>query len=77
MPVIDIDIIQLKYKKFSNLMRDIRYLGHSNNYFDRKTTFENKNYFKRVEEIYWEKYSNKDQLIAQLEIIYLSGWKND
>ena len=74
-PVIDIDIIELRYKKFSKLLSDIRYLGHSNIYEDRKKTFEMKNYFKRVEEYYWKKYSIDNKLNSKIEIIYISGWK--
>ena len=74
--VIDIDTIQLRYKTFSNLLKDIRYLGHSNLNVGRKSFFEKKNYFKKVEEIYWKKFSNNSQLIANIEIIYISAWKN-
>ena len=74
--VIDIDTIQLRYKTFSNLLEDIRYLGHSNINVGRKSFFEIKNYFKKVEEIYWKKFSNNNQLIANIEIIYISAWKN-
>ena len=75
MPVLEIDTIQLKYKNFNNLLNDIRYLGGSNLSIDRKQIFENKNYFKKVEQIYWKNYSNGDEIILQLEIIFLSSWK--
>ena len=35
-----------------------------------------KNYFKKVEEMYWKKFSNNNQLNAKIEIIYISAWKN-
>jgi hypothetical protein len=30
-----------------------------------------------VEEIYWEKFSKNKQLLLKLQIIYISGWKDD
>jgi hypothetical protein len=76
-PVIEIDILKLKYKKFSQLLKDIRYIGGTYIYNDRKKKFENKKYFKKVEEIYWNKYSEDNMLISNFEIIYFSGWKED
>ena len=76
-PVIEIDTLELRYKKFSSLLRDIRYLGNSNIYEDRKKLFERKNYFKKVEEIYFKNYTNNNQFILQLEIIYITAWKEN
>ena len=76
-PVIELETIELRYNKFSNLLNDIRKIGNSNIYNDRKKTFEFKNYFKIVEEIYWKKYSKNNKLNLQLEIMYVSGWKED
>jgi len=74
-PVIEIDTIQLKYKKFSNLLNDVRNLGSSNVFNDRKKNFENKNYFKKAEKMYWDLYSNKKEVFLLLEVIFFSGWK--
>ena len=74
-PVIELDTIQLRYKKFSSLLNDIRFMGNSNARYDRKKKFEKKNYFNKVEEIYWKKFSNKNELILQFEIVYISCWK--
>ena len=76
-PVIEVDTLELRYKKFSSLLRDVRYLGNSNVYEDRKKNFERKNYFKKVEEIYFENYSNSNQFILQLEILYITAWKEN
>jgi len=76
-PVIEKDILELRYKKFSSLLKDVRNLGNSYMYLDRKKTFENKKYFKKIEDIYWNRYSNNNQLILSLEIIFISGWKKD
>ena len=75
MPLLETDTIQLRYKDFFKLLNDIRYLGNTNIYLDRKKNFENKNYFKKVEEFYWKKYSNNDEIILQIETIYITAWK--
>ena len=76
-PLIDIDTFYLKYKKFNKLLNDIRYLANTNITNNRKKKFENKNYFNEVEKLYWNKYSNNNEIILQLEIIFISGWKED
>ena len=76
-PLIDIDIIEIRYKKFYNLMNDIRSLGLSNIYIDRKNSFENKKYFHNIEETYRKKFFDKNEFISTLEVIYISGWKED
>ena len=75
--LIDNDFIELRYKNFKELINDIKYLGQSYLYLDKKKNFENKRYFKKVEEIYWKKYSFKDKLYSKHQIIFLSGWKYD
>ena len=74
-PVIERDILKFYYSNLHDLFKDLRYMGNSNVYYDRKSTFEKKNYFKKVEDIYFKKYSNNKKLIAQMEVIYISGWK--
>ena len=76
-PVFEIDVINLKYQSFCSLLNDIRYLGLTNISFDRKKKFEIKNYFNKVEEIYWNKFSYNNELQLKLEIIYITGWKDD
>lgn len=75
-PIIERDTLKLYYNNLYDLLKDLRYMGNSNTYRDRKSTFENKNYFKKVENIYCKKYSNNKKLIAKVEVIYISGWKN-
>ena len=76
-PVIEVDNIQLKYNKFSSLLKDLRYLGNTYLYNDRKKNFESKNYFKKIEEIYWNKFSLNNQLLLSLDVIFITGWKYD
>ena len=74
-PVIERDILKLQYNTFSDLMKDLRYMGNSNNLYDRKSTFEKKTYFKKVENIYYKNYSNNKKLLTQIEVLYITGWK--
>ena len=74
-PVIEKDTLKFYYNNFYALLKDLRYMGNSNIYYDRKSTFEKKNYFKKVEDIYFKKYSSNKKLIANIEVIYISGWK--
>ena len=74
-PIIDIDNLVFYYKNLSDLLKDIRFLGNSYFFNDRKKTFEKKLYFKQVEEIYMKKYSNNQKLVMQIQIIYITGWK--
>ena len=74
-PLLEIDTFYLKYKDFSKLLRDVRYLGNSNVYFDRKKSFETKRYFTKAEELYWQFYSNNEELILTIEVLIISGWK--
>lgn len=76
-PIIDIDTIELRFSNFKNLLSDIRYMGHTNIYDDKKKNFENKNYFNKLEKLYWNKYSVNNKLIANIEIIYISAWKKN
>ena len=73
--LIDVDTMIFKYESFPKLLTDIRNLGNSYMYFDRKNKFEYREYFKILEEIYWNKFSKNNKLNLTLEIIYFSGWK--
>ena len=42
-----------------------------------KKYLKKKNYFKKVEEIYRKNYTNNNQFILQLEIIYITAWKEN
>ena len=66
--VIERDTLKLQYNNFSDLMKDLRYMGNSNNLCDRKSTFEKKTYFKKVENIYYKNYSNNKKLLTQIEV---------
>ena len=73
--LIDIDTLNFQYNSFEKLLSDIKKLGNSYILIDRKKNFENKKYFKKIEEIYWKQFSKNNKLYLTLEIIYFSGWK--
>jgi len=73
--LIDIDTLNFQYKNFQKLLSDIKNLGNSYVFIDRKKKFENKQYFKKAEEIYWKKFSKNNKLNLTIKIIYFSGWK--
>jgi len=73
--LIDIDTLNFQYENFQKLLSDIKNLGNSYVFIDRKKKFENKQYFKKAEEIYWKKFSKNNKLNLTIKIIYFSGWK--
>ena len=74
-PVIEIENLELRYKDFESLINDVRYLSNSYYFYDRKIKFEKKNYFKKAEEIYWQKFSRNNEIILSCEVVFFSGWK--
>ena len=73
--LIEIDTIDLKYENFEKLLYDMKHLGSGYLLNDRKKTFERKEYFKKAEEIYWDKFSKNNKLNLTFEILFFSGWK--
>ena len=67
--LIDNEYIELRYQNFNDLIKDIKRLGQSYLYLDKKQIFENKKYFNKVEEIYWKKYSKNDKLYCKHQIM--------
>ena len=57
------------------MLNDVKNLGNSYIFSDRKNKFEYKRYFKKLEETYWNKNSDNNKINLTLEIIYFSGWK--
>lgn len=76
--VIDSEIINVSYINLTKLIEDIRFMGESNCTTNKKTSFENKRLFKRLESIYQDKFSNDNgEIMADFELIFLSGWSDD
>ena len=76
----DIELYGGAYKRFIDVF-SIDFLTQSlknNNFYyfyDRKIKFEKKNYFKKAEEIYWQKFSRNNEIILSCEVVFFSGWK--
>lgn len=73
-PSIHTDKITVDYKVFSKLLKDVRNLKLSYSYKDKKQNFENKNYIKKLEEIYRKKYFNKSYVL-EIDVNIISAWK--
>ena len=75
-PSIYSDTISIRYSKFSKLLNDVRSLKLSYCHKDKKSHFENKNYFNIVESNYKKKYFN-GSYILDLKVNIISAWKNN
>ncbi len=73
-PSIHTDTITIDYKFFDKLLKDVKTMNLSYSYFDKKEKFENKNYFKKLEEIYKKNFSNIN-FILEIKINIISAWK--
>ncbi len=73
-PSIHTDTITIDYKFFDRLLKDVKTMNLSYSYLDKKETFENKNYFKKLEKIYKKTYS-KNNFILEIKINIVSAWK--
>ncbi|WP_350335421.1 methyltransferase domain-containing protein [Coralliovum pocilloporae] len=75
LPVIDQDAITVRYSTFIDLIRDIRAMGGTSAFADKRTPALNRSILHRAEALYQEKYSDSDGRIrATFQIISFSGW---
>ena len=72
-PLVNTEMINLEYKKFNNLLQDIRSMNLSYYYKDKKNTFEKKIYFKQLEKNF--KKNSKNNLNLTSNFYLISGWK--
>ena len=73
-PSIHSDNFSINYSIFKNLLKDVRNTKLSYCHFGKKSNFENKKYFEKLESIYKKKYfDNNFELDIKVNII--SGWK--
>lgn len=76
LPVIDSDTLTVRYDNASALMKDLRAMGMTNPLTERSRKPLSKAFFKRVNEVYADRFSDPDGRIrASFTIIYLAGWK--
>ncbi len=73
-PSIYSDSISIGYSSFQKLLEDIKKMNISYSCIDKKNNFENKNYFKVLENFYKKKYFNED-FELEINVNILSGWK--
>ena len=72
-PLVDYEIIDLRYKQFNKLLNDVRSMNLSYYQKDKKNTFEKKSYFSKLEGNF-EKENDHFNLKSNFYII--SGWKD-
>ncbi|MBL4756281.1 MAG: methyltransferase domain-containing protein [Rhizobiales bacterium] len=75
LPVVDKDIIKVRYASPFDLMRDLRLMGVTNVATERSRKFLRRDVLLKAMEIYMERFAEPDGRIpATFSIIYLSGW---
>ena len=72
-PSVNLEKIQLEYKNFNKLLLDVRSMNLSYYHNDKKNTFENKNYFKKLEQNFIKNKNNNFELISNFYLV--TGWK--
>jgi SAM-dependent methyltransferase len=74
-PVADREVLTVRYESAFNLFRDLRAMGASNALVERERKPATRHLFKRVGEIYADRFSDPDGRVrATFEMIWLSGW---
>ncbi len=74
-PTINTDKITIEYNKFDKLLNDIRSMCLTYCHKDKKSNFEKKNYFIKLEQNFKRKNYLNDSYILDLQINYISAWK--
>ena len=76
MPITDAENIIVEYQDFYTLLQDIKNMGEGNILHKKSRYLLGKNYFKLLEKIYLNKFTNQDMIEANFELISLNGLKN-
>jgi hypothetical protein len=75
LPVVDRDIVTVRYTTALDLFRELKTMGASNALTERDRRPASRQLLLRAAEIYGERFSDPDQRIrATFEILSLSGW---
>jgi len=72
-PLVNYETIDLKYKKFSKLLNDVRSMNLSYYQKDKKDTFEKKLYFSKLESNFEKEI---DHFVLKSNFFIISGWKD-
>ncbi len=73
-PAVNVENIVIEYSKFKNLLSDVKNTNQSYCYIDKKDKFENKKYFKILEENYKKKFFNGN-FVLDIKFNIISAWK--
>ena len=73
-PLVNLETIDLEYKKLKNLLNDLRSMKLSYFNEDKKRTFESKNYFLKLEKNLEKNIQN--HFVISTNFYVISGWKN-
>ncbi len=77
LPVVDTELLTVRYSSLRKLITDLRAMGATSS-LNSNRSFSPRNLFEITEEIYRERYQDNDGKIrATFEIIFLSGWSPD
>jgi NADH dehydrogenase [ubiquinone] 1 alpha subcomplex assembly factor 5 len=76
MPITDSENIAIEYQRFFTLLEDIKNMGEGNILYKKSLSLLGKGYFKLLEKIYLNKFTNLGIVKANFELISLTGLKN-
>ncbi len=75
LPVVDQDVLTVRYGAVSGLVRDLRHFGASAHFANRPPPLA-RGACEKLEAVYWNQFRDADKrLRATFQMIYLSGWK--
>ena len=74
-PTIHSEFLKIEYNNFSRLLHDVQQTSLSYCYNDKKNNFENKQYFRKLEEIYKKEYTESGNFILDIRFNIISFWK--
>lgn len=77
LPVVDTELLTVRYSSLDKLFKDLRAMGATSS-LNSNRSFPPRSLFEKTEEIYRERYQDDDGKIrATFEIIFISGWSPD
>jgi NADH dehydrogenase [ubiquinone] 1 alpha subcomplex assembly factor 5 len=70
-PIISVEKVFMKYKNLKTLCNDIKNIGQLNYLNNRSNVYVGKDYFSKVEELYFKCYQQNNQILATFEFIII------
>ncbi len=68
---------KIYYKHVEKILKDLKGVGESSIFRNRKKSLMTKNYLETLNKLYKQKYSFKNELEISCDVISISGWKNN